>query len=287
MVDGVYGVTVNTGVCGALDSGSIPDRHPNYEFFRCKKNLVSYSMYLIYKKRGELLSDLVARARMEKCIPEHESVTYAGRLDPMAEGLVILLVGRDEIVTHKNDFLALPKEYEFEILLGIATDTQDVLGVVDRCYPRMVTKEEIQKACGVYAGKTFVQKYPKFSSKPVRGKPLFMWVKENLDVQVPSHEVSVYTLNILTIRKVHVGDIASKNIDLIQKVNGDFRQDLCIASWKKYEASNELCSVVSVRVRVSSGTYIRQLAYDIGEQLGVPASALSICRTAIGDYRVE
>ena len=244
-------------------------------------------MYFIYKKRGELLSELVLRARVEKCIPEHESVTYAGRLDPMAEGLVILLVGRDEIVTHKNDFLALPKEYEFEILLGVATDTQDTLGIVEHCDPWVVTKEEIQKACGLYVGKTFVQKYPKFSSKPVQGKPLFVWAKENTDVQVPSHEVSVYALDILTIDEVRLGDIASKNIDLIQKVNGDFRQDLCIASWKKYEASNELCNVVSARAQVSSGTYIRQLAYDIGEQLGVPASALSICRTAIGDYRVE
>lgn len=62
--------------------------------------------------------------------PQHKEtkMTYLGRLDPMAEGLLLVLSGdtRD-----KNKFLDLDKTYEFEVLWGVSTDTYDVLGQVE------------------------------------------------------------------------------------------------------------------------------------------------------------
>mgnify|MGYP000153282325 CR=1 FL=1 len=84
----------------------------------------------IYKPVG--LSPLDIINILKDKSPEYQDVpiTYAGRLDPMAEGVLLLLAG-DEV--HKNEeYQKLDKEYEAEILIGFNTDTYDVLGI-----PRM------------------------------------------------------------------------------------------------------------------------------------------------------
>lgn len=83
---------------------------------------------IVYKKRGQTPLDCINEVK--KSNPEllHLPLTYAGRLDPLAEGVLLILIG-DEC--HKKDeYLSLPKEYEVTVLFGFATDTYDVMGKV-------------------------------------------------------------------------------------------------------------------------------------------------------------
>ena len=82
----------------------------------------------IYKPVG--ISPLDAIKLLQEKFPEYKdvSITYAGRLDPMAEGVLILLTGKE---VHKvKEYMKLDKEYEAEILFGFETDTYDILGQV-------------------------------------------------------------------------------------------------------------------------------------------------------------
>ena len=83
---------------------------------------------LLNKKEGETPLEALDRFRMANPKYKDEKMTYAGRLDPMASGVLLVLVGEE--IKQKDKYLALNKEYEFEILFGFATDTYDILGKV-------------------------------------------------------------------------------------------------------------------------------------------------------------
>src|ERR1035437_1661782 len=84
----------------------------------------------LYKNKGETPLECLERFKKDNPEYEKERMTYAGRLDPLAEGLLIVLYG-DEI-KNKEKYLGLDKEYEVDILFGFATDTYDVLGKVTK-----------------------------------------------------------------------------------------------------------------------------------------------------------
>lgn len=86
-------------------------------------------MLNLYKKVGE--TPLECLGRWVKQNPKYENMkmTYAGRLDPMAEGELLVLVGEE--CYEKEKYLGLDKEYEFDILFGFGTDTYDILGLTD------------------------------------------------------------------------------------------------------------------------------------------------------------
>ena len=246
-------------------------------------------MYIMFKKEGELLSELVLRARSEHSVPENISITYAGRLDPMASGVMALLVGTEEIKT-KNEFLTLPKTYEFEILFGVSTDTHDVLGMVNAVHveEHMLHVEKVKEICIKYSNKTYTQKYPAYSSKPVNGTPLFELSKKGIQVELPEHSVTLYSLEHFEINTYTGAQVADNAITRIQKVSGDFRQSESIQKWTEFknEHADEKFECVRMCASVSSGTYIRVLACDIARELGTIACAYSIVRTKVGEYTV-
>ena len=86
------------------------------------------SVLNLYKERGETPLERIERFR--KTHPEYRKLpmSYAGRLDPMAEGVLLVLVGEEN--RNRETHLSLTKKYEFDVLFGFATDTYDVLGVL-------------------------------------------------------------------------------------------------------------------------------------------------------------
>lgn len=72
---------------------------------------------LIYKHIGETPLEALERFRREQGIAADVPMTYAGRLDPMAEGLLLILLGEE--CKNKEKYLGLDKEYEVEVLFGI------------------------------------------------------------------------------------------------------------------------------------------------------------------------
>lgn len=82
----------------------------------------------IYKNAGETPLEAIGRIRDKFPDFSAEKMTYAGRLDPLAEGVLLILVGEE--CKNKAEYLGLDKEYEVEFLLEFKTDTGDVMGMI-------------------------------------------------------------------------------------------------------------------------------------------------------------
>lgn len=240
--------------------------------------------FFLYKHSGETPLSCMDRFRIS--FPEYTDVpmTYAGRLDPLASGLLYILTGGS--CKQKDDFLGKDKEYQVDILLGIGTDTHDPLGVVGQSTPGgLISLQTIEKKLQSFQ-KTFEQQYPAYSSKTIDGKQLHTHARKGTITEddLPTHTVTIHTIQVVDFYVVPLEEIVQKAKDKIRIVSGDFRQEESIQSWgallEKYNADS-LYPVVRISAHVSSGTYMRQLSYDVGKSLGIPALAWNIVRTKI------
>jgi tRNA pseudouridine55 synthase len=246
------------------------------------------ALHTTYKKIGETPLQALERLRKEKSIPQDEKMTYAGRLDPMAEGLLLVLSGND--ILEKSKFLSLEKEYEFVVLFGVSTDTADTLGLVVKegvSAHAKLSHDDFVCLEKKFAG-DFEWEYPVFSSKTVRGKPLFEYARKGLEVEIPKRIMSIKKITCMDSKECSISDIVETTILHISSVGGDFRQTHIIEGWNTLREKNphQTMFCVQFRARVSSGTYIRTLAEKMGESLGVPACALSIKRISVGEFTI-
>ncbi|MFA6341109.1 MAG: hypothetical protein WCX27_02630 [Candidatus Paceibacterota bacterium] len=235
-------------------------------------------MITIYKNRGETPLEALERSRTD------EKMTYAGRLDPLAEGLLLVLIGEE--CKNKEKYLGLDKEYEVDVLFGFATDSYDILGKVTNASEYKDVDTDIIQS---FVGK-FSQKYPAFSSKTIKGKTLFSLFKkgELKDEEIPEKEVEIKKIELIGERKMSKNDLEKYIRDSISLVSGDFRQAEILEKWDEYLSSSkqENFNIVSIRVICTSGTYMRTLANSIGEKAGVSALAFGIKRKRIGEFKV-
>jgi tRNA pseudouridine55 synthase len=247
------------------------------------------SVIAIYKKIGETPLEALTRLRQSVQEYKEETLSYAGRLDPMASGVMLVLSG--DANKEREKYLNLNKDYSAEILFGIATDTYDTLGLVaqltDESFDAEDIKEKLSTKIKEVKG-TFSQKYPEYSSKPVDGQPLFMHARAGKRVSVPSHDVTVYDAELTTLKTIDKAELFSRIERQVNDVKGDFRQAEIVSMWKEKleQTSVKEFVVAEVDLSVSSGFYVRQYAHDMGEMLGVPACALSILRTRVGEWSV-
>jgi tRNA pseudouridine(55) synthase len=236
-------------------------------------------------------------------------LAYAGRLDPMAEGKMLILAG--EACKERQKYLSLDKEYIFEVLLGFGSDSSDILGLVngDRDYLDAfknndpinlnIIKVQTKKLLKSLKGKREMF-YPAFSSKAVLGKPLFLWALEKRldEIEIPKKEVEIYSIKLIETKYINKEEIKKTVFEKIQslktvdmeskKIGEDFRREKVLKSWEK--SLNEFPKeqkfvLLKIKTTVSSGTYMRNLAKEIGKSLGTEALAYSIKRTKIGKVK--
>jgi tRNA pseudouridine55 synthase len=245
---------------------------------------------VLNKKEGETPLEALSLFRSTHKSFKDVPMTYAGRLDPMASGLLVILIGEE--CKKKDEYLKLDKEYEFDVLLGFATDTYDILGKVisKACKEHLDTlnaislEKEILKNLKYFKG-TFIQKYPIYSSRTVNGKPLFEYGREGKDVEIPEREVHVKSLKFLKLRKINNKKLLENIEKRINKVHGDFRQKDILNIWhKELKNKKQVFYIGSFKMRCRSGTYVRGIAQSLGEKIGLPALAYTIKRTKIGKY---
>lgn len=246
----------------------------------------------LYKQPGETPLQCLARFVAEH--PEYKDarLTYLGRLDPLAEGVLLVAPGSLAKET-REEVLALPKEYVAEVLLGFATDTYDILGrITDESNEknlRVVSAYHSMSAIGALVGER-IQIYPAYSSKPVLGKPLFQWAREGKidEIDVPTRNVEVHTSTLERFGTMPAPALLSRIETAIARVEGDFRQKKIIADWQRSLGPRyrETCAILTIRFVVSSGTYIRALAHELGKELGVHACLLHLTRTRVGSYTI-
>jgi tRNA pseudouridine55 synthase len=237
---------------------------------------------MVHKNKYETMGKLLERLRVEGVLSASEKATYAGRLDPMASGLCMILSGEHRF--EKEKYLGNDKVYEIKILLGVSTDTGDLLGVpvsTKRAEKESLAKLDLKKFIGKRE-----QEFPAYSSSPVDGKPLWVWAKKGV-TKKRSKQIEVYEISAGNIEQIFSRDILDIVKDASEQVFGDFRQEEILRAWNdlKFLKEEEKFWVLPLTVYCSSGTYMRVLAQEIGEKLcGAPALAMSIIRIKIGDH---
>jgi tRNA pseudouridine55 synthase len=181
-----------------------------------------------------------------------KKVGHTGTLDPLATGLLIILVGR-QYTKRQDEFLKQDKQYQVTVKLGEETDTYDSDGEVVKKTPlvslKKITQQDIISALKNFQGE-IQQTVPPFSAVKVKGKKLYQLARQKI-----------------TITKLPVRTITIKNIKTLSFNAKTFELELL--------------------VDCSSGTYIRSLAHDLGKLLGVGAHVTQLRRTKIGKLNVE
>ncbi len=243
----------------------------------------------VWKRVGATPLEAIQEFRAKNPEYEKETISYAGRLDPMAEGVLILLIGDEN--KNRKKYENLKKEYETEIVLGITTDTFDALGIIQKTKViRQKSLGELTDVVNSFVGKR-MQKYPPYSSKPVKGKPLYWWARRNRlsEIEIPEKEIKIYSIEIKQVTVINGKKLAEQIQEKINLVRGDFRQEEILKQWENFGKRHKKDSyqVLKLKIACSSGTYIRHLASDIGEKLVCGAFCLSIFRTRVGVYNLQ
>ncbi|MEK7358385.1 MAG: tRNA pseudouridine(55) synthase TruB, partial [Bdellovibrionota bacterium] len=146
-------------------------------------------LLLIDKPVGITSHDVVGRARR---ILGMRGIGHAGTLDPLASGLLVLLIGE---ATKVSDYILNgDKSYELKARLGITTDSMDMTGIVTREAAVTATSDEVRSAALALQGKLTL-KVPVHSAVKVDGKKLYEYAHkgETPDV-VPDREMSFYDI---------------------------------------------------------------------------------------------
>ncbi len=244
---------------------------------------------LLNKKEGETPLEALEHFRNKNREYKNLPMTYAGRLDPMASGLLLILAGEE--CKKKEKYLKLSKEYEFEVLFGFATDTYDILGKVQYSHIlKNVGMKELEKKIKLnlkyFSGK-FMQKYPAYSSKTVRGRPMFAYARRGEEVEIPERQVTVSKLEFLKLRSISNKKLWQNIERRVGKVKGDFRQKEILKIWRKELQGKDVGYLIaSFKIKCSSGTYVRRIANSLGEKAGISTLAYSIKRKKIGKFTI-
>lgn len=173
-----------------------------------------------------------------------KKIGHTGTLDPIATGVLVCLFGK---YTKLVDLLtSLDKEYIAEIKLGIKTDTGDITGSIIENKKYNITKEEIIKVFKEFPSK-YKQIVPKYSAVKINGKKLYEYARNNIEIELPKREVSIFSLELI-----------------------DYEKD-----------------IIKFKTHVSKGTYIRSLIEDICEKLGTIGTMNNLIRTKQGGFDIK
>lgn len=204
---------------------------------------------IIDKPEGFTSHDVVARVRRAAGT---RRVGHAGTLDPFATGVLVCCIGR---ATRLIQFLVgLDKEYIATVRLGYATDTQDGTGkqITPLRSSNELSLEQLHRVLDQFTGPQS-QTPPMFSAKKVAGERLYRAARDGREVEREPVSIVVHSMGL-----TEDGPALS--------VNEDGTRDF------------------SMQTRCSSGTYVRTLAHDIGERLGVGAHLIKLRRTKVGHF---
>lgn len=197
---------------------------------------------LIVNKPAKITShDVVRRIRK---LYNTKKVGHTGTLDPIAEGVLCVLIGR---AAKAAEYLVSDdKEYIAGIKLGLTTDTEDITGnIIQKFEGKLPAFCELQAVLGSYIG-NIEQVPPMYSAIKVQGKKLYEYARENIEVERQPRKITIYDIK----------------ADIIDEERGEYR----------------------LTVRCSKGTYIRTLCADIGKSLGCGGVMSSLLRTKSGTF---
>lgn len=230
---------------------------------------VGFSTHLITQKVGEKYG---------------VKTSHTGTLDPMAQGVVIVLLGEERL--KKFEYAKWQKEYEFEIVFGISTDSYDGMGLITNThFDSDLSDEKVKSTLKTFVGR-YKQKVPPLSTKKIKGRHLHEYFRSGETVNIPEKEGTIYKLELLDISERKTANVVGEIIKNVSLVTGDFRQKEIIEAWKEEkEDLPKKINTAKLKAEVSKGLYIRSLVQDIASELNTMGFANKIVRTKNGKYR--
>jgi tRNA pseudouridine55 synthase len=200
---------------------------------------------LIDKEKGITSYDVIRKVK--KVLGREQKIGHAGTLDPLATGLLILLLGK--ATKSMNTFHTYNKVYEVVGRLGFATDTQDIEG-------KIVYKDEKSIRPDIEDIKDIIEKNflgdisqtpPRYSAKKIHGQKAYDLAREGKEFTLEKKDIHV----------------------------------------SQFEVFEYVYPIIKCKIVCSTGTYIRTLIYDLGIILNTYATVIDLRRTSIGDFNVS
>lgn len=200
---------------------------------------------IIKKEKGCTSHDVVAKVkRLTKT-----KVGHTGTLDPMATGVLPLLLGDGTKLS--KYLIEHDKIYEATIKLGQKTDTADIEGKIieeKSVKENIFNTEYINKILGEFKG-IQMQKPPVYSAIKINGKKLYEYARNGQSIEVPERKIEIYSIELL-----------------------------------EYSEKEK---TITYKVHCSKGTYIRSLCEDIAEKLETVGYMQNLNRIKVGSFCIE
>ncbi|MDY6065082.1 MAG: tRNA pseudouridine(55) synthase TruB [Finegoldia sp.] len=200
------------------------------------------AIFNIFKEKGFTSNDVVSIC---KKIFNTGKVGHAGTLDPDATGVLLVGVGKGTKLTEY--LMEYGKTYIFQMQFGLATDTLDLSGKVIAKSKSDYDKDKLLEILNDLRGKTISQVPPMYSAIKIKGKRLYEYARENIEVERKAREVTIYDINPI------------------------------------YLLENSAI----IKVKCSKGTYIRSLVADIAKDLNRCAYMKSLIRVESAGFKIE
>lgn len=200
---------------------------------------------IINKEKGCTSHDIVYKVK--KIF--NEKVGHTGTLDPLAEGVLPILIGKGTLCS--KYLINHDKKYVVNLALGQKTETADLEGKIieEKNIPdKSLTQSKIEKVLKSFIGKQ-QQMPPIYSAIKVNGKKLYEYARKGQNVEIKPREIEIYDIKLI-------------NIDAQKKQ-------------------------IQFEVFCGKGTYIRSLCEDIAEKLGTVGYMESLKRIQVGDFKIE
>lgn len=218
--------------------------------------MILYNGFMIlnvYKPKTWTSNDVVKKL---KNVLDEDKIGHAGTLDPLAEGVLVVLTGED--TKKQPEIMSMKKEYVADIGFGATTDSLDLETALEYSDKKILKDNLYKKLMDIlpnYVGK-IDQKVPMYSAASVGGERLYKKARRGEMLpyeQLPSREVVVDEI-------------------LLLEVNYNKALKLPVATFV---------------ITCGSGFYVRSLARDLGRDLGVGGVLVNLIRTEVGDYSVS
>lgn len=176
-------------------------------------------------------------------------VGHTGTLDPLATGVLPIALG--DATKLVDEVMGATKRYRATITLGIETDTYDVEGaVIATADASGLVASDIERALATFLGET-QQRPPAYSAVKREGVPAYRAARAGNPLDLEARTVVAYELTLLEMQ------VAEQTIE------------------------------ADVEIACGKGFYVRSLAHDLGEALGIGGHVSALCRTAVGHFRIE
>ena len=200
---------------------------------------------LINKPPGITSYDVIYQLRK---ITGQKTIGHAGTLDPFAQGLLIIAIGRTA-TRQLSQLLKLDKIYLTTLQLGAISNTYDLTGnITKHKYHKTLSRQRIKTILQSFIGEQ-LQLPPIYSAKKINGQPAYLLARQGQTPKLTPHKITLYN--------IQLNKFSLKNYNL------------------------------EIKVHCSSGTYLRALAHDIGQRLGTGAYLTYLQRVNVGPWQLK